>query len=326
MQKALFKDIRREIQNYLNSAQEEVLVAMAWFTSSELFYSLNECLSRKIRVELLLLDDAINWNPYAPDFNLFIKNGGILKIAGRGYGFMHHKFCVIDGEKLITGSYNWTYYAETRNKENIVITDDPNLVASFKQEFKYLFNKISVSASSPRLNWHDIESMQDVYFNELNYEVDCIAKNQKLPQVAVIKVEPKVHIVQKARTAVAAYNIGIQGSRSNDDFTMSNFIKKGDKLPILMRSAIAYSWVEHRNDLSACIRYGLSSDSHYNTSLVDVGIFDITCGRKDDRLQLQFMTSLTVDGHIKIIVKCIETGISKTILDTVLSYLVDYED
>ena len=326
MQKALFTDIRSEILRKLQTAQEEVLVAMAWFTSSQLFDSLNDCLRRHVRVELILLDDVINWNPYAPDFNLFIEKGGILKIAGRGYGFMHHKFCVIDGKEVITGSYNWTYYAETRNIENIVITDDSEIVSSYRNEFKRLYNKFSISQSSPRIDWRDIQDMRDVNYSELYYEVKCIAKEQRLPQVAEIKVEPQVRIIEKQRTAIAAYNIGIQGTRNNNDFTMSNLINKGEKLPIMMRCVTTYTRAVDRNDLRACLRYGVSADSRYNTLLVDEEISDLTCGRKDKQLKLKFSSSLTKEGHIKIEVACLETGKSKIILDSELLELVDYED
>jgi phosphatidylserine/phosphatidylglycerophosphate/cardiolipin synthase-like enzyme len=36
---------------------------------------------------------------------------------------MHNKFCVINNKILINGFYNWTYYAEDRNRENVLIID-----------------------------------------------------------------------------------------------------------------------------------------------------------------------------------------------------------
>ena len=34
---------------------------------------------------------------------------------------LHHRFAVIDGRYVITGSFNWTENAERRNRENLVI-------------------------------------------------------------------------------------------------------------------------------------------------------------------------------------------------------------
>ena len=121
MEKAYFSDIRNRIIPCLDNATNKIQVAMAWFTSKELFEALINALNRNVDVELILLDNAINYMYYAPDFNELINAGGKLRIAGPEVGFMHHKFCVSDDSLVITGSHNWTCYAETRNVENIVI-------------------------------------------------------------------------------------------------------------------------------------------------------------------------------------------------------------
>ena len=51
---------------------------------------------------------------------------------------MHDKFCVIDNQLVITGSYNWSDNAEFKNDENITIEKDPNQASSFSEEFRRL--------------------------------------------------------------------------------------------------------------------------------------------------------------------------------------------
>lgn len=52
---------------------------------------------------------------------------------------MHNMFCVIDNKTLINGSYNWTYYAEDRNRENILlIKDEKETIDAFISEFERL--------------------------------------------------------------------------------------------------------------------------------------------------------------------------------------------
>lgn len=53
---------------------------------------------------------------------------------------MHHKFAVVDGRRLITGSLNWTLTAIQSNKENILVTEEPDLVLPFITEFKRLWD------------------------------------------------------------------------------------------------------------------------------------------------------------------------------------------
>ncbi|KAM6972443.1 mitochondrial cardiolipin hydrolase [Aplochiton taeniatus] len=53
---------------------------------------------------------------------------------------MHHKFAVVDGRRLITGSLNWTLTAVQSNKENALVTEEPDLVQPFATEFRRLWH------------------------------------------------------------------------------------------------------------------------------------------------------------------------------------------
>ncbi|XP_051560735.1 mitochondrial cardiolipin hydrolase isoform X1 [Myxocyprinus asiaticus] len=52
---------------------------------------------------------------------------------------MHHKFALVDGRKLITGSLNWTLTAVQSNKENVMVTEEPELVRPYQKEFQKLW-------------------------------------------------------------------------------------------------------------------------------------------------------------------------------------------
>ncbi|KAI4877048.1 hypothetical protein NFI96_011305, partial [Prochilodus magdalenae] len=52
---------------------------------------------------------------------------------------MHHKFALLDGTKLITGSLNWTATGIQSNKENLIVTEDLELVGPFQDEFRRLW-------------------------------------------------------------------------------------------------------------------------------------------------------------------------------------------
>lgn len=55
------------------------------------------------------------------------------------YVHMHHKFAVVDGRLLITGSLNWTLTAVQCNRENVIITEEAELVQPFIKEFERLW-------------------------------------------------------------------------------------------------------------------------------------------------------------------------------------------
>ncbi|XP_013860283.1 mitochondrial cardiolipin hydrolase [Austrofundulus limnaeus] len=52
---------------------------------------------------------------------------------------MHHKFAVVDSRLLITGSLNWTLTAVQSNAENVLLTEEPDLVQPFIKEFHRLW-------------------------------------------------------------------------------------------------------------------------------------------------------------------------------------------
>ena len=55
---------------------------------------------------------------------------------------MHHKFALLDNQTLLTGSYNWTRSAARYNHENLVVTDQVNLVQDFCREFDRLWQEL----------------------------------------------------------------------------------------------------------------------------------------------------------------------------------------
>ena len=60
---------------------------------------------------------------------------------------MHHKFALFDRKQLLTGSYNWTRSAAQYNEENILVSDDRQLVIPFEREFNRLWDELEPSAS-----------------------------------------------------------------------------------------------------------------------------------------------------------------------------------
>ncbi|MGD9001656.1 MAG: phospholipase D-like domain-containing protein [Anaerolineae bacterium] len=48
---------------------------------------------------------------------------------------------IIDDEKVITGSYNFTHSAEKHNDENVLIIHDPEVAGLFVQEFAYVYDQ-----------------------------------------------------------------------------------------------------------------------------------------------------------------------------------------
>jgi phosphatidylserine/phosphatidylglycerophosphate/cardiolipin synthase-like enzyme len=109
---------------------------MAWFTNEDLLDKLVEKQKQGIDVQVAIYDDVVN-RKHGVDLS---KVPHTLINKGKRGGLMHDKFCVIDNQIVITGSYNWTNNAETRNDENVTIENDPDQATKFSEEYRRLVN------------------------------------------------------------------------------------------------------------------------------------------------------------------------------------------
>jgi len=323
MQTACFSNIKTNIQFQLNNAKKEVVIAMAWFTNNDLFDNIISCLKRGVNVELILLDDAINWQPYAPDFNEFIKAGGVFRIASTNHGFLHHKFCVIDRSITITGSYNWTYYAETRNIENILLSDNSEIANKYLNEFNRLSNIISITNECPRLSWYDMEQVQHIDYEMLNYEIEIISMERKVPANKVFRSNTKVEIVERRFNPKCAQGIGIQATNNGDNDYMHFIINKRDKLPITKKIDF-FSNIDLRDGLECKLYYGDSMKASDNHLLIEKKIKELTNNSTAETLKIRIQLTLNTNGHLHAEIRCIETGRAIDLTTTNLN-LVKYE-
>jgi phosphatidylserine/phosphatidylglycerophosphate/cardiolipin synthase-like enzyme len=88
-----------------------------------------------------------------------IKGSGI-KIA-KSKQYMHNKFCILDNDKVLTGSMNPTDNGANKNNNNLIIIDSKYLAENYEDEFDELWNGIYASGDK-------------VKFNEINTNIGLI--------------------------------------------------------------------------------------------------------------------------------------------------------
>ncbi len=308
MEKALFNNISNELVAQIHSAKHSIKIAMAWFTSDELFSALIDALNRDVRVELILLDNATNFHPYALDFNAFIQKGGTLRVAGSDIGFLHHKFCVIDDNCIITGSYNWTFYAEHHNIENIVISKELSIINAFNHEFERLVTCLPVAESSPHYSWEEIGSMDNIDFDELNYEIRSIVHSKNLtPVQPIIDTKPQERVGNIEQNAYAKFDIGTEYRDESNRPQLYIIIPQGTKLPYSTQVEL-YNPTE---DLELCISRTNASNTF--TRINHSCAKEILGNNPKPNMKMFVDFELTKDGYLKIVILCEETKKSKTI-------------
>ncbi len=55
--------------------------------------------------------------------------------------YMHHKFCILDNKKVLTGSMNPTKFGTSRNNNNFFVIESETLVKNYLNEVNYLLGK-----------------------------------------------------------------------------------------------------------------------------------------------------------------------------------------
>jgi phosphatidylserine/phosphatidylglycerophosphate/cardiolipin synthase-like enzyme len=126
--------------NLINRANRSVYVAVYSFTRDSLATALISAKERGIEVRVVIeRDRAYEQGSEYPR----LKSAGVDVRLDGNPNLMHHKFMVIDGYIVVTGSYNWSTAAEIRNDENIVVIFDRDVAQRFVQEFERVWQMAS---------------------------------------------------------------------------------------------------------------------------------------------------------------------------------------
>jgi hypothetical protein len=143
-----FKNIRSEIISNLKKANKEIKVAVAWLIDEDIIRVLTQQADKGLRVQVVISEAKENFKTTSK-YKEFIRVGGKLYIASPK--FLHHKFCIIDSNVIINGSYNWTYNAQSSDENILVITvaaenqEDSKLLKTFEVKHKFFCDKASVA-------------------------------------------------------------------------------------------------------------------------------------------------------------------------------------
>ncbi len=183
MIEAHFENIRNLIIDNIRASKSEIKIAVAWFTQRQLYDAVLEALERDVKVSLIMMKDFINCGIYGLPLQSFVDKGGNLHfVTNRGWT-MHNKFCLFDNSMVISGSYNWTYSAETRNAENVIATDDDNVCSHFDDYFNRLWEESFAEETIPIVEISSEEVIQD--FSFIHDELEAMVKNDRAPRDAI---------------------------------------------------------------------------------------------------------------------------------------------
>lgn len=118
----------------LGETKERLSIALYGFDNTDLGDELLKLAKKNITVRLKV-DTARSAGKKVVALVNKLKAGGVQVQTVAPNGRNHNKFAIIDGKRVVTGSYNWTLKAEG-NWENLLLLDCPELAKAYEREWE----------------------------------------------------------------------------------------------------------------------------------------------------------------------------------------------
>lgn len=300
MIQSFFNNIRSTLLQNLNKSEENIIIAVYWFTNRELFEVLLNKLKTGVDVKLIIHNDFINNRENGLPFQEFMDHGGEFYFSDNKNP-MHNKFCVIDEKILINGSYNWTYFAEEKNRENIlVIKEAKQVVKSFIEEFDRLTNLTNKLFEIDPISKFEIGLNDELNHREyLAQDLIFQAKNTnqtELIQKAFDLVPDSIGVQNLAKELsllpdkVLKHDVGVEVE--NDRIKL--LARKGDKVPSVYSTILRTSY-DNQITSKTKIVYGNKSYASKNKVLQNIEFTGIPALPKG-KAKIKFTFSIDKDG------------------------------
>jgi len=128
----------RRLSDLMRACKATLDICVFTIADDRLTDAILECHARGVQVRIV--SDNDKQYDAGSDIQRIAGHGVPIRLD-RGAPHMHHKFALFDGRVLANGSFNWTRSATRDNDENLVVTDDANLVRVFGLQFEKLWQR-----------------------------------------------------------------------------------------------------------------------------------------------------------------------------------------
>lgn len=123
---------------FLKTATKTLDIAIYSITHPEIVRAIIE--THHKGVEVRIVADRIQAFGNSSMVDELHKDGIPIKIGNTGRAIMHHKFAIVDGVGLETGSFNYTRNASFENSENQLYIYDTEVIQSYQKDFETLWS------------------------------------------------------------------------------------------------------------------------------------------------------------------------------------------
>ena len=125
-------DAAKAVTDVIDQSQSEVLVQAYGFTHAAVAQALIRAHARGVSVQVLLDEKSEFTNRNVIDL---LREAKVpLRLDGQ-HAIAHNKVMIIDAQTVITGSYNFTNAAQSRNAENLLVLSSLELAQNYKSNW-----------------------------------------------------------------------------------------------------------------------------------------------------------------------------------------------
>ena len=130
----LFQNIKKTIIQGIRDARYVIWIAVAWFSDRDIYNEL--CLRKNdgLNIRVITIGNKTNKTLLEELYQTF----DAVKITLPGSHIFHHKFCIIDFDYVMHGSYNWSTNAEG-NEETWSTALDRDYARKFADKFMRMY-------------------------------------------------------------------------------------------------------------------------------------------------------------------------------------------
>ena len=121
----------------LDNAQKSINFLAYSFTADPLGEAIRSRAAAGIKVSGVMEAAQMASNT-GTEYDAFRAAGLDVRLDGN-QGQMHHKVLIIDGQIVVTGSYNFSASAETTNDENVIVIYSPEIAEQYLKEFQRVY-------------------------------------------------------------------------------------------------------------------------------------------------------------------------------------------
>lgn len=126
----------------IGTANSSIHIMIYEFSNTAIAQALVQAKERGVDVKVIM-DGSEATTDNVAVLPILNQSGIPLKIYTPLNGILHDKIAIIDGEVVVTGSYNWSYSADDFNDENLLVLRSTSLAAQYEADFQTLWNSTS---------------------------------------------------------------------------------------------------------------------------------------------------------------------------------------